>query len=112
MSRESLELLRGTLDLLILKVVSLQPMHGYDISKWVHRKTGEAIKIEDSALYQSLRRLEKRGWLGSEWRRSATGREAKYYDLTPAGAEHLQVQTDGWRQYVRAMDVVLRSAEI
>ena len=112
MSRESLDLMRGTLDLLILKVVSLQSMHGYDISKWVRYKTGKAIKIEDSALYQSLRRLEKRGWLKSEWRRSSTGREAKFYDLTAAGSEHLQTQTDGWRQYVRAMDVVLRSVEI
>lgn len=112
MSRDSLELLRGTLDLLILKTLSLGPMHGYDISKWVRRKTGDAIHIEDSALYQALRRLEEKGWLAAEWKRSPTGREARFYELTPRGRSRLEEQTENWHQYTAAMSTVLKASEV
>ena len=107
MSRDSLELMKGTLDLLILKTLSLCPKHGYDISKWVRWKTGGTIHIEDSALYQALRRMESKGLLESEWKESPTGREAKFYELTPEGKSQLMQRSGNWQQYADAMSSVL-----
>ena len=112
MGRDSMNLMKGTLDLLVMKTVSLKPLHGYDISKWVRERTNERILIDDSALYQALRRLENRGWLVSEWRESPTGREAKFYQLTPEGKNQLMSRTQSWRSYVEAMSTVLVAAEI
>ena len=112
MSRDSMNLLKGTLDLLVMKTVSLKPMHGYDISKWVRQKTNERILIDDSALYQALRRLDNRGWLKSEWRESPTGREAKFYELTPEGKEQFADRTRTWSSYVDAMSMVLVAVEV
>ena len=89
MSRESLELLKGTLDIVILKTLAGRPRHGYGISRWVRDATGEDLSIDEGALYPALRRLEKRGFVESEWGVSDTGRDAKFYRLTPDGrAEH------------------------
>lgn len=108
----SLEILRGTLDLLILKTLSLGPMHGYDISKWVQWKTDDSIQIEHGALYQALRRLEKKSLLKAEWRKSATGREARFYELTREGHDRLAEQTHSWHRYVGAMSCVLQAVEV
>jgi len=109
--KDSLTLLKGTLDLLILKTLSLGPLHGYEIAKWVRRQTGEAIDIEYGALYQALLRLEGRGWLEAEWRTSSTGREVRFYDLTAEGREQLAEQSESWDRYVVAMASVLKAAE-
>ncbi len=110
MPQESLDLMRGTLDTLILKTLSWHPMHGYEISKWVRQKTGEEISIEEGALYPALRRLEKRGWLQSEWGLTGTNREAKFYTLTSEGRAHLRKQVETWNRYVKAMAVVLQAS--
>lgn len=111
MSNNSLTLLKGTLDLLILKTLSFSPLHGYEIAKWVSRKTGEALDIEYGALYHALFRLEGKRWLKAEWRKSPTGREVRFYELTPEGERQLEKQARSWDRYVEAMYCVLRAAE-
>jgi transcriptional regulator len=103
--------MKGTLDLLILKSLSWHPTHGYEICKRVRQKTDDTIQIETGALYQAVRRLEKRGWVTAEWKRSGTGREARFYALTPAGRSQLQKQTESWQRYVKAMACVLNASE-
>ena len=112
MSKDSLTLLKGTLDLLIMKTLSLGPLHGYEIAKWVQRRTGDDIQIEYGALYQALLRLESRGWLQAEWRKSPTGREVRFYELTSRGKQQLEKQAESWDRYVAAMYSVLRAREI
>ena len=111
MSDHSLNLLKGTLDLLILKTVSVESLHGYEIAKWVRRASGEAFDIEYGALYQALLRLEARGWLATEWRQSPTGREVRFYRPTAEGRRQLARQTEEWDRYAGAMDRVLRTTE-
>ena len=111
MSDRSLELLKGTLDVLILKTVSWGPVHGYGVSRWIRERTGEAFTIEEGALYPALRRLEKKGLLEAHWGATDTGREAKFYALTEAGRRHLQAEMKTWGQYVEAMSAVLYSPQ-
>ena len=110
--QEALALMKGTLDLLILKTLSLGPLHGYEISKWIERKTGDAIQIEYGALYQALLRMEGKGWLEAEWRQSPTGREVRFYELTAIGRKQLAEQSESWDRYVVAMASVLSTAEV
>jgi len=107
MAEPSLELLKGTLDVLILKTLSRGPMHGYAVSRWLREATEEAFQVEEGALYPALRRLEKRELVESEWSVTDTGREAKFYHLTPAGDAELRSSLRNWKRYVRAMDRVL-----
>ena len=107
MGRESLELLKGTLDVVILKTLSQGPMHGYGISRWVREATDEDFSIDEGALYPALRRLEKRGFVEAEWGVTDTGREARFYRLTPVGAAELESGLRNWRRYVAAMGRVL-----
>jgi PadR family transcriptional regulator PadR len=107
MAEPSLELLKGTLDVLILKTLSRGPMHGYAVSRWLRETTEEAFQVEEGALYPALRRLEKREFVESEWSVTDTGREAKFYRLTPAGEAELRSGLRNWQRYVRAMDRVL-----
>lgn len=109
MSDQSLTLLKGTLDLLVLKTVSWGPMHGYGISRWIRERTGEAFRIEEGAMYPALRRLEKKGWLAAEWGETDTGREAKFYELTDEGRTRLRVEARDWGRYVEAMAQVLNA---
>lgn len=109
MADASLALLKGTLDLLILKTVSWGPMHGYGISRWIRQRTEDAFRVEEGALYPALRRLEKKGWLEAEWGETATGREAKYYRLTRQGRERLKREASDWSRYVAAMAQVLNA---
>jgi transcriptional regulator len=104
-----MELLKGTLDVLILKTLSHRPLHGYGISRWLRETTREAFQVEEGALYPALRRLEKRGFLESRWEESETGRQAKFYRLTAAGKKELARSLRSWHDYVDVMARVLES---
>ena len=106
-----MELLKGTLDVLILKTVSWGPMHGYGISRWIRETTREALTVEEGALYPALRRLESRGWLAAEWGVTDTGREARFYELTEEGRARLREEVVAWRRYVAAMARVLEAPQ-
>ncbi|MEP6690599.1 MAG: PadR family transcriptional regulator [Gemmatimonadaceae bacterium] len=110
MSRTPLELLQGTLDVLILKTLSWTTMHGYAISRWIRQRTDGVLGIEDAALYQALHRLERRGWIEAEWGLSENNRRAKYYQLTTEGRKQLRAETATWRQYAAAVFKVLDPA--
>ena len=101
------QILRGTLDLLVLKAVSAAPAHGYEIARWVERATGDAVHIEDGSLYPALYRLEERGLLDAEWRLTDDRRRAKYYALTAIGRKRLREETASWTRYVHAVFAAL-----
>jgi PadR family transcriptional regulator, regulatory protein PadR len=103
------DLLPGTLDLLILKSVSLGPLHGYGVLLRIEQVTGGALLVEQGALYPALFRLEHRGLLVSEWGVSDNNRKAKFYRLTPAGRKQLKDETDGWNRLVAAMAAALQT---
>jgi PadR family transcriptional regulator PadR len=102
-----LELLKGTLDTLILKTLSRGPNHGYGIARWLRESSADAFQVEEGALYPALRRLEKRGLLASGWDVTETGREAKFYRLTEEGRAELHAALANWSRYVSAMGQVL-----
>ncbi|HEU0139227.1 MAG TPA: PadR family transcriptional regulator [Bryobacteraceae bacterium] len=102
-------LLQGTLDLLILKVLALEPLHGYGIAQRLKQISREALQIRQGSLYPALYRLEKRGMLKAQWR-TAGGREAKYYSLTRAGHQQLQSETEGWERLCAAVRLVLETS--
>lgn len=104
---DDLELVRGTLDLLILKTLTWGPLHGYAITNSIRQRTEDAILVEEGALYPALHRLEKRGWVEAEWGRSENNRRAKYYKLTVEGRARLQVQEATWGRYTEAVGKVL-----
>jgi PadR family transcriptional regulator PadR len=106
---DSAELLPGTLDLLILKAVSLGPLHGYGILLRIEQISGHALTIEQGALYPALARLERQRLLDAEWGVSDNNRRAKFYRLTTAGRRRLRDETDGWERLVRAMAAALQS---
>jgi transcriptional regulator len=105
------ELLQGTLDMLILKVATLRPIHGYAIVQRLQQISQEALQIRQGSLYPALYRLENRGWLKSEWKTTEGGREAKYYSLTKAGRRQLDAETAGWKRLCDAITLVLESPE-
>ena len=105
------ELLQGTLDMLILKVTALRPIHGYAIVQRIQQLSKDALQIRQGSLYPALYRLENRGWLKSEWKTTEGGREAKYYSLTKAGRQQLIAETDGWKRLSQAISLVLETAE-
>src|SRR5215216_7933627 len=107
MARAPLDLLQGTLDVLILKTLSWQPMHGYGVSRWIRQRTDGVLGIEDAALYQALHRLERKGWVESEWGLSENNRRAKYYRLTARGRQQLRAEESVWRKYAEAVFKVL-----
>ena len=107
MPEPSLELLKGTLDVLILKTLSGGPMHGYGVSRWIRDTTGDAFRVEEGALYPALRRLEKKELVEAAWSTTETGREAKFYRLTRAGRAELDASVRTWHRYVQAMAQVL-----
>jgi len=107
MGDASLELLKGTLDILILKTLSRGALHGYGISRWLRETTREAFRVEEGALYPALRRLEKRGLVEADWGVTETGREAKFYRLTATGRAELDASARSWRRYAEAMARVL-----
>jgi PadR family transcriptional regulator, regulatory protein PadR len=105
------ELLQGTLDMLILKVVSLRPIHGYAIVQRIQQISRDALQIRQGSLYPALYRLENRGWLKSEWKTTDGGREAKYYSLTKVGRQQLGTETAGWKRLCEAISLVLETGE-
>jgi transcriptional regulator len=99
--------MQGTLDLLLLKALSLEPMHGWGITNRIQRMSRDTFRIGQGSLYPALHRFEKRGWVTSYWRTTENNRIAKYYDLTAAGKEALGEEIARWRSYTGAVDLVL-----
>ncbi len=110
MGDESLDLLKGTLDVLVLKALIWGPRHGYAVARWIEDVTGGALGVEEGALYHALHRLEKRGWLAGAWGVSESNRRAKYYTLTVAGRQQLAAQTAAWTRYAEAVFAALGAA--
>jgi transcriptional regulator len=108
---DRVELLQGTLDMLILQTLLWGPQHGYGISQVIRAQSAEALQVETGSLYPALHRLEKQGWVKSEWDVSDTNQRAKYYRLTPAGKKHLLRERDRWDQLVAAIAGVLNPAK-
>ena len=104
---QSLELVKGTLDVLVLKTLSWGALHGYAITRWIREQTGGRLEVEDAALYQALHRLERRGLVRSEWGLSENNRRAKYYELTERGRKQLSADTTRWQSYAQAVFSVL-----
>jgi PadR family transcriptional regulator, regulatory protein PadR len=102
-----LDLLQGTLDILVLKALVWGPRHGYAIARWIRERTEDALLVEDGALYTALHRIEKRGWVRSQWGRSENNRAAKYYNLTPGGRKQLAARISIWQRYAAAVSRVL-----
>lgn len=108
MSRTQTNLLRGSLDLLILKALSEKTRHGYGILEWMEATLGGTVLVEEGTLYPALHRLADRGWIRSEWGVSENNRRAKYYELTPEGAVELTQEGSAWLDFVTAVEAALR----
>lgn len=108
---DTLPLFKGTLDLLILKTLSWSPMHGYGIATWLEQRSHGTLGLDDSALYQALQRMERRGWLTAEWGMTENNRRARYYRLTAAGRQHLRAQSEQWTRYTRCVTAILSTAK-
>lgn len=100
-------LLQGTLDLLVLRVLSLEPMHGWGIGERIAQLSHDVLQVNQGSLYPALQRLRRQGWIRAEWRRSEHNRRARYYSLTPAGERRLEAEMGAWRRSSRAVDQVL-----
>ena len=107
MTDERLDLPQGTLDLLILKALSLEPQHGWAISERIHQVSRASLQIPQGSLYPALHRLERRGWIKAEWGASDNNRRAKYYELTRSGRKQLELETESWRKLTAAVSLVL-----
>jgi PadR family transcriptional regulator PadR len=105
------DLLQGTLDVLILKIVALEPLHGYGIAQRIRQISRDVLQVQQGSLYPALHRLEKRGWLRAEWGEAETGREAKFYSLTRVGRKQLEAETANWDRLSEAVTLILRMAE-
>ena len=105
------DLLQGTLDVLILKIVALEPLHGYGIAQRIRQISRDVLQVQQGSLYPALHRLEKRGWLRAEWGEAETGREAKFYSLTRVGHKQLEAETANWDRLSEAVTLILRMAE-
>jgi PadR family transcriptional regulator PadR len=104
------DLLQGTLDMLVLKIVALGPIHGYAIAQRINQISREVLQVQQGSLYPALHRLEKRGLLSAEWR-EISGREAKFYSLTRAGRKRLDAERENWERLAGAVAMILRTAE-
>ena len=111
MAAEPVELLQGTLDLLILKTLSWGSTHGYGIARWIQRVTGDVLRVEEGSLYPALHRLEKRGWIASDWGLSENNRRAKFYELTARGRQQLSAESATWSVFSDAVGKVLTSSD-
>jgi transcriptional regulator len=104
-----LELLQGTLDVMILKALSWGPMHGFGVAKWIRRTTDDVLQIEDSALYPALHRMEHRGLIDADWGLTENNRRAKYYTLTAKGKQQLRARVSTWDRYAQAVSKVIHA---
>ena len=102
-------LLQGTLDLLILRALSAGPRHGYSIARWIQATSREALAVEEGSLYPALHRMERRGWIASEWGLSESNRKAKYYKLTRSGRSQLTREVHAWETLAHAIALVLKA---
>jgi transcriptional regulator len=105
------EFLKGTLDMLILKIVALGPIHGYAISQRIQQTSRDVFQLTQGSLYPALHRLEDRGWLQAEWKQTDSGREAKFYQLTKKGQKQLKTEVQNWKRLTDAVSLILRTAE-
>jgi PadR family transcriptional regulator, regulatory protein PadR len=105
------DLPQGTLDLLILRIVALGPIHGYAIAQRIQQVSRDVLQVQQGSLYPALHRLENRGQLAAEWRASETGREAKFYRLTAKGRSQLKSETENWKRLSAAIGLILEAAE-
>jgi PadR family transcriptional regulator, regulatory protein PadR len=110
MAVQSIDLPQGTLDLLILRTLALQPLHGWAISERVQQISRDVLRIRQGSLYPALHRLERRGWIKARWGASENNRRAKFYELTKAGREQLEREKDAWEKLTTAVAQVLRTA--
>jgi len=110
MAREKSDLLQGTLDMLILKALQLEPMHGFGISIRIRQISDEVLQVEQGSLYPALYRLEEQGWIKAEWGVSDNHRKAKFYSLTAAGRKQLTAETANWERLATAINLVLKGA--
>jgi len=109
MTKANVDLLQGTLDLLILKTVALEPMHGWGISQRIQQISQDVLRVQQGSLYPALHRLEQQGWISSEWGESENGRRAKYYNLTKKGRKQLEVETTNWERLAAAVAQILET---
>jgi len=108
---ERTDLLQGTLDMLILRIVALGPVHGYGISQRIRQISNEVLNVQQGSLYPALHRLEKRGWLAAEWGDSENGRQAKFYRLSAKGRRQLVAEEASWNRLSQAVDLILRAGQ-
>ena len=111
MESQKSDLLQGTLDVLILKIVALEPIHGYGIAQRIRQISKDVLQVQQGSLYPALHRLEKRGWLRAHWGEAESGREAKFYALTAVGRKQLEAETANWDRLSEAVSLILRTAE-
>ena len=111
MAEQKAEFLKGTLDMLILKIVAMGPIHGYAIAQRVQQISREFFQLQQGSLYPALHRIEDRGWLQAEWKPTDTGREAKFYSLTRGGRKQLEAEVVNWERLTEAVALILRTAE-
>lgn len=109
MAEPSTEVLRGTLDMLILKAVSWGPRHGYAVARWIEQATNDVLRIEEGSLYPALHRLENRGWIDSDWGLSDNNRRAKFYTLTPKGRAQLRLESASFTRFAHAVFAALEA---
>jgi PadR family transcriptional regulator, regulatory protein PadR len=111
MPTDKSDLLQGTLDMLILKIVALGPVHGYGISLRIRQISKEVLQVQQGSLYPALHRLEKRGWLTAEWGESDNGRQAKFYKLSAKGRKQLQSEESNWERLAQAVKQIMQTAQ-
>jgi transcriptional regulator len=104
------DLVQGTLDLLILKTLSIEPRHGWAIAKRIQQMSGEALQVQQGSLYPALHRLEQQAWIKAKWEESETGRQAKFYSLTAAGRKQLESETANWNRLSQAINIIIQEA--
>ena len=110
MTPQNRDVVQGTLDMLVLKAVSLEPMHGWGITQRIEQITENVLQVNPGALYPALERLQDRGWITAGWETTESGRNAKYYTLTAAGRRRLGMETASWRRMAAAIEAVLRTS--
>jgi transcriptional regulator len=110
MPSQPIDLPQGTLDLLILRTLSLEPLHGWAVSERIRQISSDVLRVQQGSLYPALHRLERRGWIKARWGTSENNRQAKFYELTKTGRQQLEIQRDAWQKLTAAMSHVLGTA--
>jgi transcriptional regulator len=110
MPPQPIDLLQGTLEFLVLKTLSWEAMHGFAIARWIRKATDDALEIEEGALYPALHRMERKGWIESDWGVTENNRRAKYYQITRLGRDQLRREETSWTRYVSAVSKIMAAA--